>query len=451
MIIYDLARRAKHMLRDYKKKHDCKYVTTVRRIERVFPIKGQRLVAMTFDDGPTDIETNPVVSEDGLTLHLLKTLEKYGAKGTFDVIGTTEHNYPDVAGEMNSFTWGGVKFDHYPDINLDSRAGAKNKPELIKRILDGGHEITNHGYRHVLFGKMKLVYGDRESFNNIHEVVEDIMTLDKLLLDDFGYKMKLSRPPHYVDKIPDGKTSYDAYRYAGYNYMAASFDGGGWLPTGSFEKDVSAMVEPLRRALSENPDSLNGQIIFQKDGFSMARLSPVAAALPEQLKLLSEHGYKVVTVSELLALSAFEDSENKDATALANAGYAVGYKNNTLHPERLLTFGELVAMTANPEKQLSLYREFVDSDYDAATLPEDFTKKYGITKDHPYFIAFCIALNDGLLDRENADKLSYKSHVTGKLFSEFMKKLSPDLSFDIKEGNLLRGDVFSLLVRALLK
>ncbi|MBQ6846323.1 MAG: polysaccharide deacetylase family protein, partial [Oscillospiraceae bacterium] len=91
MIIYDLARRAKHILRDYKKKHDCKYVTTVRRIEKVYPPEGMRVVAMTFDDGPTDIETNPKVSEDGLTLHLLKTLEKYNARGTFDVIGTTEH------------------------------------------------------------------------------------------------------------------------------------------------------------------------------------------------------------------------------------------------------------------------------------------------------------------------------------------------------------------------
>ncbi|MBQ7119095.1 MAG: polysaccharide deacetylase family protein [Oscillospiraceae bacterium] len=451
MIIYDLARRAKHVLRDYKKKRDCKYVTTVRRIERVFPPKGQRLVAMTFDDGPTDIETNPKVSEDGLTLHLLKTLEKYGAKGTFDVIGTTEHNYPDVAGEENSFTWGGVKFDHYPDINLDMRAGAKNKPELIKRILDGGHEITNHGYRHVLFGKMKLVYGDRESFNNIHEVVEDLMTLDSLLEKDFGYKMKLSRPPHYVDKIPDGKNSYDAYRYLGYNYMAASFDGGGWLPTGSFESDVEAMVAPLRRALSENPDALNGQIIFQKDGFSMARLSPVAAALPKQLELLSELGYKVITVSELLALSSFEDAENEYATALANAGYAIGYKNNTLHPEKVLTFGELVAMTTNPEKQLSLYREFVDSGFSSEKLPEAETKKFGVLKEHPYFIAFCLALQSGILDSDNKNKLSYKTPVTGSLFTDFIKKLKPGLSFEIKNGKLLRGDVFSILADALLK
>lgn len=451
MIIYDLARRAKHMLRDYKKKHDCKYVTTVRRIERVYPPEGMRVVAMTFDDGPTDIETNPKVSEDGLTLHLLKTLEKYDARGTFDVIGTTEHNYPDEAGEENSFTWGGVKFDHYPDINLDARAGAKNKPELIKRILDGGHEITNHGYRHVLFGKMKLVYGDRESFENIHEVIDDIMTLDKLLLDGFGYKMKLSRPPHYVDKIPDGKNSYDAYRYAGYNYMAASFDGGGWLPTGSYEKDVSAMVEPLRRALSENPDSLNGQIIFQKDGFSMARLSPVASALDEQLRLLTECGYKVIPVSELLALSSFEDCKNDDATALANEGFAIGYKNNTLHPERRLTFGELVAMTANPEKQLSAYRKFVDSDFLADDTIEEIAKKYGIEKNHPYFIAFSLAATDGLIDKENKAKLSWKTPVTGKLLKEYMEKLSSGFSLEIKDGKLLRGDVFSILFKALLK
>ena len=451
MIIYDLARRAKHILRDYKKKHDCKYVTTVRRIEKVYPPEGMRVVAMTFDDGPTDIETNPKVSEDGLTLHLLKTLEKYNARGTFDVIGTTEHNYPDEAGEENSFTWGGVKFDHYPDINLDARAGAKNKPELIKKILDGGHEITNHGYRHVLFGKMKLVYGDRESFENIHEVVEDLMTLDSLLEKDFGYKMKLSRPPHYVDKIPDGKNSYDAYRYLGYNYMAASFDGGGWLPTGSFESDVEAMVAPLRRALSENPDALNGQIIFQKDGFSMARLSPVAAALDEQLRLLTECGYKVIPVSELLALSSFEDCENRDATALANAGYAIGYKNNTLHPERGLTFGELVVMTANPEKHLSAYREFVDSDFLADGNIEEIAKKYGITKSHPYFIAFSLAATDGLIDKENGLNLSWKTPVTGKLFSSYMKKLVPDFSFEIKNGRLLRGDVFPILRDALLK
>ncbi len=451
MILYDLARRAKHKLRDYKRSRDCEYITPVRRIEKVYPIKGERICAMTFDDGPTVAKTCPEVSELGLTEHLLTTLEKYGARGTFDVIGTTEENYPDEAGEHGSFSWGGVKYDHYPDINRDTEAGAKNRPELIKRIIDGGHEISNHGYRHVLFGHLKLVYGARAHFDTIHEVVEDMMKLDKLILSEHNCKIRLARPPHYVDKIPDGKTSYDAYRYAGYNYMAASFDGGGWLPScGDTERDVEAMVAPIEKALSENPDSLNGQIIFQKDGYSMSRHTPVAEALPKQLELLSKYGYKVVTVSELLARSSFEDCENEDATALATAGYTVAYRNNTLQPERGLTFGELVVMATSPDAVNKAYREFVDSDYNTEKLSVDAAKSYGVSEKHPYFIAFCVASELGLIDKENKDKLSYKSAVTGKMFSEFMKKLAPGYEFTISSGALKRGEVFSHLRLALL-
>ncbi len=452
MILYEYARKLKHLYKNYKKEHDCKFVTPVRRIERVFPPEGMRVVAMTFDDGPTDALTNPKVSDDGLTLHLLKTLEQFGAKGTFDVIGTTEHNYPDEAGKHGSFTWGGVKYDHYPDINKDSHAGAKNRPELISRILEGGHEITNHGYRHILFGHLKLIYGARACFSNIHEVIDDIMTLDNLLLREHGYKMALSRPPHYVDNIPDGKTSYDAYRYAGYNYLAASFNGGGWIPScGDIKKDIAAMTDPIASALRENPEALNGQIIFQKDGYSMSRHTPIAEALPIQLKILSDYGYKVITVSELLKLSAFEDCSNEAAAALANAGYPVGYKNNTLHPERKLTYGELVAMTMSPEKVLSAYRSFVDSKYDTAALPTKEVEKYGISPSHPYFISFCVAIKDKLIDADNNDRLSSKTPVTGRIFSEFMHSLAPEYEFAITPEALTRGNVFEHIRAALLK
>ncbi len=452
MILYDIARRAKHKFKEYQKSRDCEYITPVRRIERVFPIAGERICAMTFDDGPADIETNPRVSEKGLTVQLLETLESYGAKGTFDVIGTTEHNYPDEAGTHGSFSWGGVKYDHYPDINRDMQAGAKNRPDLIERILSGDHEISNHGYRHILFGHLNLVYGARTCFSNIHEVVDDIMELDKLMRKEHGFEMKLARPPHYVDKIPDGKSSYDAYRYAGYNYMAASFDGGGWLPScGDLEKDVEAMVEPIRRALSEDPDSLNGQIIFQKDGYSMSRHTPVASALPLQLELLKSYGYKVVTVSELLEKSSFVDCINDDATALANAGYTVAYRNNTLQPERLLTFGELVAMCAPPEKVLSAYRSFVDSDYSEEGLSADAARKYGLSEKHPYFIAFCVAASLSLIDQENKNRLSYKTKVTGDVFSRFMRTLAPEYSFAVNPGKITRGEAIHHVRAALLK
>lgn len=451
MFLYDLARRAKHKLREYKKSRDCGYITPVRRIERVYPLTGERVCAMTFDDGPTVAKTNPKVSELGLTEYLLETLERYGARGTFDVIGSTTENYPDVAGEHGSFSWGGVKYDHYPDINRDGEAGAVALPSLIKRMIDGGHEISNHGYRHILFGHLKLVYGARAHFDNIHEVVADMMKLDNMMMEEHNVKLRLARPPHYVDKIPDGKTSYDAYRYAGYNYLAASFDGGGWLPScGDTEKDVEAMVEPLRRALSENPDSLNGQIIFQKDGYSMSRHTPVAEALPKQLELLSQYGYKVVTVSELLSRSGFEDCGNEDATALAAAGYTVAYKNNTLQPERTLSFGELVVMCTPPEAVRKAYCAFVDSKYSTDGLYADVAKRYGVSEKHSYFIAFCKAAELGLIDKENKEKLSYRSAVNGKIFSAFMKKLSPETDFPKNSEKLRRGDAFAHIRATLL-
>ena len=97
-------------------------------------------------------------------------------------------------------------------------------------------------------------------------------------------------------------TSYDAHALLGYQYLAASFDGAGWLPLASFDAEVDAMLCPMKRALAQNPDCLCGQIIFQKDGYNMARRSPVAQALPKQLALLQQYGYRVVTVSELLSL-----------------------------------------------------------------------------------------------------------------------------------------------------
>lgn len=451
MFIYDMARRVKSVIKDYKKQHDCEFLSPVRRIERTAPVAGRRICAMTFDDGPSDIETNPRISDDGLTLSLLKTLESFGARGTFDVIGTTEDNYPDVPGKHGSFSWGGMKYDHYPDIDKDLRGGAKNRPDLIARILEGGHEITNHGYRHILFGHPKLVYGARACFKNVHEVIDDIMTLQTLLHENHGYEMRLGRPPHYVDKIPDGKNSYDAYRYAGYQYLAASFDGGGWHPScGDTKKDADAMVEPLKAALAKNADALNGQIIFQKDGFSMSRHTPVAEALPLQLQVLSDYGYEVVTVSELLAASPFTDVVCDDAAALANAGYTVAYRNNSLLPGRALTFGELVMMSAPPKEMLSAYRRLADNGFLTDTFDVSGVSKYGISPKHPYFLAYEHALSHGALKAGNPDGLRCKTPVTGELFKDYLLKIAPGYECGIKSGALTRADAFPHLRRALL-
>lgn len=373
MFIYDMARKINAYRKARRKAEAGRFLSPVRRIERTAPLSSGRFVAMTFDDGPSAAFPNPPVRDPaeqvGLTEELLNILNRFDAKGTFDVIGTTEHNYPDKAGVNGDFTWSGVSYDHYPEFGQDKLAGVKNQLGLAREIAAGGHELASHGYSHILFGPMRLVYGKRVCFKSLIEVIEDLELLDRLVQEEINYKIRLSRPPHYIDRFPDGHTSYDAYRYMNYQYLAASFDAGGWKPTkGSYEQDVREMTDLIERALAEDPGALNGQIIFQKDGCNMSLQTPVASALGKCLKLLTDAGYKVVTASELLNMSPFEDINDTDpcfeaVRKLTSAGYVMGYKNNTFQPDRLLTGRELAVMTASPEFLLKRYRERVDLKY----------------------------------------------------------------------------------------
>ena len=458
MNLYQLARRAKGKYKEYVKAQAGRYLSPVRRIERVAPIPGARLCAMTFDDGPAASPTNPPRSDRGLTDDLLDTLARFGAKGTFDVIGSTEENYPDVQGPSGSFTWGGEAFDHYPDFGLDHLGGVKNQPALTRRILNEGHEITSHTYAHRLFGQNRLIYGKRRYFENIHEVIDDLKRLDTLLRDDFSYQIRLSRPPHYIDKTCDGHSSYDAYRYMNYQYMAASFDGGGWQVSGDYKKDVAAMVTPLERALTADIESLNGQIIFQKDGCNMSRETPVADALAPQLKLLYDRGYQVITVSDLLARSPFEDTGAADpvhesARALINRGYCVAYQNNSLQPDRVVTLGEFLMMCAEPEALLAAYRAYVDAEFRVDDGVAAQMKQYHIAPTHPYAFAVPCAIARGVLPAENSARLRLGMPLTAPLLSELLTKLGGrPAAYTILNTaqQLKRRDVLPLLAELLL-
>lgn len=324
-------------------------VSYVRRYERIKTDK--RICAMTFDDGPMNLPAAPDnFGGKAMTEVLLDACLKYGAHVTFDVVGDTSENYPDKAGKIGSASWGGVKFDHYPDIDKDDCGGAVHAPFLIQRMLDEGHELANHGYRHIIFGKKPFVYGAREHFNTIDQVTEDLIKLHSYIKDNFGYEMTLSRPPHYVDKIGRGLTSYDAYALMNYGYMAASYDGGGWLPSSlpdreAQKSEVDAMIQLIKKKLEVNPDFFCGQIIFQKDGYNMAKRTPVAYALEAQMDLLYKNGYKVVSVSELLAESPFadvgRDCEIFDKLTALEKNHAIAFDDNTLRLDKKMTNYEL--------------------------------------------------------------------------------------------------------------
>jgi len=341
-----LAKKIKHKFEDEIKAASPVYISPVRRIEGVKT--KERICAMTFDDGPTRILPSSGASSRALTLELIETLERFDAKGTFDCIGDTSENYPDVCGKEGSAMWGGKAYDHYPDYMKDSLAGAKNCPELIERILLGGHEITSHSYKHRIFGAKPLVYANRKYIGNIDEVVDDLEQMHGLLLD-FGCNIKMSRPPHYVDRIDSKFTAYDAFALMGYQYLAAGPDGGGWLPLGTYEQEVEVMRKNIEDALLLNPDAFCGKIIFQKDGCNMARRTPVYDGLYLQLEALTKYGYKVVSVSELMKESPFSDLGRDDegfdeALRLLDMGCCPAYSDNCVKLSKQLSREE-IAMT----------------------------------------------------------------------------------------------------------
>jgi len=394
MVLYDLLRKANGARKAWKKRRMGRFMSPVRRIERVAPIEGLRVCAMTFDDGPFNLPPSPdAAGGRALTEFLCGTLGEYGACATFDIVGDTSENYPDACGQEGAFSWGGKRFDHYPDFGRDAQGGAVNCPDLVDMLVRSGMELSNHGYRHLLFGPKRAVYGARACFKSIDEVLADLNRLHEHVAKKHFVRMALARPPHYVDNIPGGFSAYDAYELMGYNYMAASFDAGGWLPDkAGYESEVRGMTQALARALDADPDCLNGQIIFQKDGCNMARRTPVAGALAAQLKLLRDHGYAVVPVSRLLEISPFEDLSPRDGCFqavrfLLGCGMTLGFRDNTFRPERPLAFGELCVMLCPRSVREDGLRARILS---------------GARPAHPYAAAISWAREGGLIARPDA-------------------------------------------------
>ncbi len=391
--IIKIAKLVKKQLKSYLN-FEKPYVSYARRIERIKTKK--RICAMTFDDGPT--------RENNLTNTILDILSEFSAKGTFDVIGTTENNYPDKEGLLGTPSWSGTFYDHYPRFEKDSLAGVKNCPDILERIISEGHEITNHTYSHILFGKKNIIYSSRKTLHGFDEVFSDVEKLHLYLKSTSGFEMKLSRPPHYVDKIEGGFTSYDVYSLMGYNYLAASFDGAGWLPCEKEEDEINAMVLPIKNALKENPDALSGQIIFQKDGYNMALRAPVLKGLKKQLKLLKEYGYEIVTVSELLAESPFldvgRDDHDFELFEKLQKDRAIVFSDNRLYPDTPMTRGELSMLIAPKAEAVNKRIELIKGKVD---LP------FSLTSKHPYSAAMLWMFDNSLLSPINKMALVNKT------------------------------------------
>jgi len=323
------------------------WLSPVRRIDRV--CTRERVCAVTINDGPCRLPANPdLYRGKALTAVLAETLERYQAKGTFFIIGSPGDCCPDKPNRAGSPLRSGQPFGHLPVFGQDLCGGAANCPELIGRLLAGGHELGNHSYAHLPSDRPLSMMG-RKILHRLDAVVADLEKLQALTEGSGAPPLRLARPPRGIESIRDGFTCYDAYALKGYQYIAASYDCSLPLTLASLQEESAAMWRPMEQQLLEDPNAFRGQIISLYDGFNAAGRSPAAEGLSRQLQLLTDHGYRIVPVSRLLEIAPFRDVEltsevGRAARRLMNLGWCVVYQDNCLRPGAVLTRGELAMM-----------------------------------------------------------------------------------------------------------
>jgi cellulose synthase/poly-beta-1,6-N-acetylglucosamine synthase-like glycosyltransferase/peptidoglycan/xylan/chitin deacetylase (PgdA/CDA1 family)/spore germination protein YaaH len=203
------------------------------------------LIALTFDDGP-DPRWTPAI---------LDILKREQAPATFFIIGKNGQAYPD----------------------------------LLRRVVNEGHEIGNHTYTHPNLGEIPLPLADLE-----------LNATQRLIESETGRSTVLFRPPYFgdaeADKPQEVEPAYQAQKL-GYLVVGVRIDPDDWeLPVTADE----IVDRTLQRVDDNNPDT-RGQVVLLHD--SGGDRAATVAALPEMIHKLRARGFRFVPVSELAGLS----------------------------------------------------------------------------------------------------------------------------------------------------
>lgn len=199
------------------------------------------LIALTFDDGP-DPKYTPAI---------LDILKRENVPATFFIIGKNGQSYP----------------------------------ELLRRIVNEGHEVGNHTFTHPNLGEIPGRLTDLE-LNATQRLIEAIT----------GRSTVLFRPPYFGDAEADKPEEVEPAMRAeklGYVLVGLRIDPGDWTPNVTADEIVQKTVD---RAQDKNPET-RGQVVLLHD--SGGNRQATIEALPRLIHDLRAKGFKFVPVSAL--------------------------------------------------------------------------------------------------------------------------------------------------------
>ena len=212
-------------------------------IERVGDHPGK--VALTFDDGP-DPEWTPQV---------LDVLKQEKVPATFFIVG---------------------------------EYGQEN-PDLLKRIVDEGHDIGNHSFTHPNLGEIP---------KSVTEV--ELNATQRLIQSATGHGTTLFRAPYFGDAEPTTADEVDPIVTAknlGYIAVGLHVDPDDWEKPGT-DAIVQRTIAGITNQSQDSDE--RGQIVLLHDGGGDR--SQTLAALPQIIEQLRAKGYQFITVSQLAGL-----------------------------------------------------------------------------------------------------------------------------------------------------
>ncbi|HEU4714671.1 MAG TPA: glycosyltransferase [Pyrinomonadaceae bacterium] len=203
------------------------------------------LLALTFDDGP-DPRWTPAI---------LDILKREQVPATFFIIGKN--------GQAN--------------------------PDLLRRIVNDGHELGNHTFTHPNLGELPLPLTELE-----------LNATQRLIESETGRSTVLFRPPYFGDAEADKPQEVEPAILAqqlGYVMVGVRIDPNDWQLPVTADQIVHRTIS---RALDSNPDT-RGEVILLHD--AGGDRSATVAALPALIHELKASGFRFVTVSDLAGLT----------------------------------------------------------------------------------------------------------------------------------------------------
>jgi peptidoglycan-N-acetylglucosamine deacetylase len=219
-------------------------------------ITNEKIIALTFDDGP-----NGKYTEEVLTI-----LDKYKIKATFFVIGK------NIAPNRDGLT----------KNSTNEHIVSQNRAELLKAY-SAGHVIGTHSYTHPMMDKISEAAYKEElnlSADAIHEVI--------------GKYPVLFRPPYGRCTIPYSEITKNM-GYSIITWSDVADDYNIHLTTSmKIANDITQLAKP-------------GGIILLHDGGG--NRTKTVNALPKIIESLTKEGYRFITIPEMIGIEAYRDKK----------------------------------------------------------------------------------------------------------------------------------------------